>query len=93
MFEVNAGVLPETPAPLELILGVLPEIADPLELSPKPSKSSGTGEELLPVNEGRSFKLLMTLFSGATSKSLASGSCLVDVRFFRIAILSCLFNQ
>jgi len=86
MLEVRAGVLPEPAVPLELILGALPEIAEPLELSPKPSKSSGTEEERLPVNEGRSFKLLMTLFSGATSKSLASGSFLVDVRFFRIAI-------
>ena len=39
-----------------------------------------------PVNEGRSLKLRMTLSSGARSSPLASGICLLDVRFFRIAM-------
>ena len=39
-----------------------------------------------PFNEGRSLKLRMTLSSGARSSPLASGSFLLDVRFFRIAM-------
>lgn len=39
-----------------------------------------------PVNEGRSLKLRMTLSSGARSSPLASGICLLDVRFLRIAM-------
>jgi hypothetical protein len=86
MLEVRAGVLPEPAVPLELILGALPEIAEPLELSPKPSKSSGTEEERLPVNEGRSLKFRMTLPRGARSSPIGGGIVLVEVRFFRIAI-------
>jgi hypothetical protein len=51
-------------------------------------------EEPRPVNAGASFTPRMTLSSGARSSPLASGSCLLDVRFFRIAIfLSCLLDQ
>jgi len=74
--EVTGGGLAPPP------IGVVPVFR--LERVPEPSEV--IEPEVRPVNEGRSFKLLMTLFSGATSKSLASGSCLVDVRFFKIAI-------
>ena len=43
-------------------------------------------EEPRPVREGLSFTPRMTLSNGARSRPLASGSCLLDVRFFRIAI-------
>jgi len=43
-------------------------------------------EEPRPVNEGVSFKPRMMLPRGARSIPLASGICLLDVRFFRIAM-------
>jgi hypothetical protein len=42
--------------------------------------------EVRPVNEGRSLRSRITLSNGARSRPLASGSCLLDVRFFRIAM-------
>jgi len=48
--------------------------ADVIEVGPRPVKA------------GALFRPRMTLSSGARSSPLASGSCLLDVRFFRIAI-------
>ena len=43
-------------------------------------------EEPRPVKAGASSTPRMMLPSGARSSPLASGSCLLDVRFFRIAM-------
>jgi hypothetical protein len=48
--------------------------ADVIEVGPRPVKA------------GALFRPRMTLSSGARSSSLASGSCLLDVRFFKIAM-------
>ena len=52
----------------------------------EPEPSEVIEPEVRPVNEGRSLNSRMTLSSGARSRPLASGSCLLDVRFFRIAM-------
>ena len=39
-----------------------------------------------PVKDGRSLKLRMTLSNGARSSPFVRGSCLLEVRFFRIAM-------
>jgi hypothetical protein len=76
---VTAEVMGEVVAPPPVVIvgrapppvGAVPEVIEP---------------EVRPVNDGRSLKLRMTLSSGARSSPLASGSCLLEVRFFRIAI-------
>jgi len=59
-------------------------VAGRLGRAPEPSEVREP--DVRPVNEGRSLKLRMTLSSGARSSPLASGSLLLDVRFFRIAM-------
>jgi hypothetical protein len=56
------------------------------ELGRSPEPSEVIEPDSRPVSEGRSLNLRMTLSSGARSSPLASGSCLLDVRFFRIAM-------
>jgi len=76
---VTVEVIGEVVEPLPVVIvgrapppvGAVPEVIEP---------------EVRPVKDGRSLKLRMTLSSGARSSPLASGSLLLDVRFFRIAM-------
>lgn len=70
-------------------LGATEVPAGPLGRAPEPSEVIEPDGR--PVNEGRSLKSRMTLPNGARSSPLASGICLLDVRFFRIAIFYPLF--
>jgi hypothetical protein len=65
-------------------LGATDVPVGPLGRSPEPSEV--IEPEGRPVNEGRSLKSRMMLPSGARSSPLASGICLLEVRFFRIAM-------
>jgi hypothetical protein len=81
------GRLTDAPVPDEVIEGRAPEPPeDVIELEPPEPPPDVMDEESLPVRDGASFKLRMTLSNGARSRPLASGSCLLDVRFFRIAM-------
>jgi hypothetical protein len=69
-------------------VGIVPA-GNPVRVPEPPEVIESSGRVPLagrPVNEGRSLKLRMTLSSGARSSPLASGICLLDVRFFRIAM-------
>jgi hypothetical protein len=76
VFGAKAPAPPDTPAPPE----------DVIELEPPEPPADVMDEESLPVRDGALFKLRMTLSNGARSRPLASGSCLLEVRFFRIAM-------
>jgi hypothetical protein len=76
VFGAKAPAPPDTPEPPE----------DVIELEPPEPPADVMDEESLPVREGALFKLRMTLSNGARSRPLASGSCLLEVRFFRIAM-------
>jgi hypothetical protein len=81
------GRLTNEPVPDEVIEGRAPEPPeDVIELEPPEPPPDVMDEESLPVREGALFKLRMTLSNGARSRPLASGSCLLEVRFFRIAM-------
>jgi len=58
----------------------VPEPVDVIASSAKPPPAGR------PAKEGRSLYSRITLSSGARSSPLASGICLLDVRFFRIAM-------
>jgi hypothetical protein len=60
------------------------EVTGPVGRAPEPSEV--IEPEVRPSNEGRLLKSRITLPNGARSIPLASGICLLDVRFFRIAM-------
>ena len=76
LLDVRAPAPPETPEPPEDVIALEP---------PEPPDDVMDGARPLEIF-GWSPTLRMMLSSGARSRPRASGSCLLDVRFFRIAM-------